>query len=381
MVYFIQYAGLDPLQLVLVGTALEVAIFIFEIPTGIVADVRSRRLSVIIGTWLIGAGFLVEGSFPHFLPILAAQLLWGVGYTFTSGALEAWISDEIGEENAAVVFMSGAKVSQIGALSATLVSVALAQRYLNTPILIGGGLFLLLALYLMRFMPEEGFRPTPPGQRTTWQQMGETLRSGMGMLRLRPALVGILLIGLFFGLYSEGYDRLWNASLLERFSLPAIAGLAQITWFGLIEGGSYLLAALATWWVEKRVNLNSLPRLVRLLGITSLLLVGALFGYATAGSLGFAIGLIWSISALREVIYPLYIAWVNHRLDPAVRATVLSMSGQVDAIGQIAGGPALGLVAKQVSIQAGLLGSAALLTPVLLLIAWQAVTPAENKPA
>jgi len=79
-------AGLTPVQLILVGTALEISAFVFEVPTGIVADVYSRRLSIIIGYLLMGVGFLVEGFFPSFLPILLAQVIWGLGYTFTSGA-------------------------------------------------------------------------------------------------------------------------------------------------------------------------------------------------------------------------------------------------------------------------------------------------------
>ena len=63
--YRVQTVGLDPLQLVLVGTTLEVTAFLFEIPTGVVADVYSRRLSVVIGTFLFGLGFLVEGLFRH----------------------------------------------------------------------------------------------------------------------------------------------------------------------------------------------------------------------------------------------------------------------------------------------------------------------------
>ena len=42
-------AGLAPLQLVLIGTTLELSAFLFEVPTGIVADIYSRRLSIIIG--------------------------------------------------------------------------------------------------------------------------------------------------------------------------------------------------------------------------------------------------------------------------------------------------------------------------------------------
>lgn len=65
-------AGLTPVQLILVGTALEISAFVFEVPTGIVADVYSRRLSIIIGYVLMGIGFLVEGLFPAFIPILLA---------------------------------------------------------------------------------------------------------------------------------------------------------------------------------------------------------------------------------------------------------------------------------------------------------------------
>src|SRR5574338_185292 len=118
-------AGLTPVQLILVGTALEVSAFVFEVPTGIVADVYSRRLSIVIGYVLMGLGFLVEGFFPAFLPILLAQVIWGLGYTFTSGATQAWITDEVGEESASKLFLRGTQVglfaSLIGMGAATLV--------------------------------------------------------------------------------------------------------------------------------------------------------------------------------------------------------------------------------------------------------------------
>lgn len=66
---------LDPLQMVLVGTALESSIFLFEIPTGVVADTISRRTSIIIGVFLIGSGFVVQASFQSFVFILIAQVI------------------------------------------------------------------------------------------------------------------------------------------------------------------------------------------------------------------------------------------------------------------------------------------------------------------
>ena len=77
----------------------------------------------------------------------------------------------------------------------------------------------------------------------------------------------------------------------------------------------------------------------------------------------------WLIYVTRNVIGPFYTAWANQRLDSAVRATVFSMSSQVDAIGQIAGGPVVGLIGSQISTRAALLASSFILTPVLGLYA------------
>ena len=126
LLYYIFIAKLNPLQLVLVGTALEASIFAFEVPTGVVADSISRRFSVIIGIFLIGLAFLVNGSWPVFWVIMLAQVIWALGYTFTSGATQAWISDEVGEENAGAAFIRAAQWDQWGGIVGTIASVFIA---------------------------------------------------------------------------------------------------------------------------------------------------------------------------------------------------------------------------------------------------------------
>lgn len=95
MLYRIQVLQLDPLQLVLVGTVLEAAAFALEIPTGVVADVYSRRLSVVLGVAFLGLGALSEVWLGSFIGSLLAQVVWALGYTLMSGATEAWITDEL----------------------------------------------------------------------------------------------------------------------------------------------------------------------------------------------------------------------------------------------------------------------------------------------
>jgi len=74
-VYRIQTVGLNPLELVLVGTVLELSVLLFEVPTGVLADTYGRKPSVVVGFLLIGGGFLLEGSVPVFSTVLAAQVV------------------------------------------------------------------------------------------------------------------------------------------------------------------------------------------------------------------------------------------------------------------------------------------------------------------
>jgi hypothetical protein len=176
-------------------------------------------------------------------------------------------------------------------------------------------------------------------------------------------------VGLFFGLYSEGFDRLWVKHLLDRFDLPVLFGATQVGFIGLLRMGAILLSIVATRLVESRLNVASPLAIGRLMIVLTILLSAALTGFALSPWLAAAVGIYWMISALRNVSGPLHTAWVNQRLDPAVRATVLSMSGQVDAIGQVAGGPPVGLLARALSVPAAIVASGMLLTPAAWLAA------------
>src|ERR1700728_2921161 len=82
LVYQVTVVQLNPLQLVLVGTLLETVCFLSEIPTGLMADIHSRKWSTIVGVVLIGLGFVVEGSFPTFFFVMLSQVIWGIGAAF-----------------------------------------------------------------------------------------------------------------------------------------------------------------------------------------------------------------------------------------------------------------------------------------------------------
>ena len=361
-------AGLSPMQLVLVGTALEVSAFVFEIPTGVVADAYSRRLSIIIGYLLMGAGFLVEGLFPAFLPILLAQVIWGLGYTFTSGATQAWITDEIGEEPANKLFLRATQVGLTASLFGMGAAALIGGSNVALPILVGAIGVILIGVTLIFIMPETGFHPTPREDRNNWQHMGHTFNQGMKVVRSQPRLMNIVGVGLFFGLYSEGFDRLWVKHILDTFELPAIFGSNQVAFFSALRVAGSLLTILAMRVVEKRVDTGSPLAIGRSMLAATGLISAALIGFALSPWLALTLGLYLAIYVLRNVAGPLQSAWVNQKLPSNVRATVHSMFSQVDAFGQMAGGPVVAVIARFASVIAALSTSGLLLTPALLLV-------------
>jgi MFS transporter, DHA3 family, tetracycline resistance protein len=366
--YEVTIAGLAPLQLVLIGTTLEISAFVFEVPTGIVADVYSRRLSIIIGYVLMGLGFLIEGFFPSFPPILFAQVIWGLGYTFTSGAKQAWITDEIGEENANKLFLRAARLGAFAWLFGLGATMLIGANNAALPIRVGAVGVILTGIVLMVIMPETGFHPTPQEDRNTWQHMWHIFKQGVSAVRAQPRLVNIVFIGLFYGLYSEGFDRLRVKLLLDNFHLPVLFGSNQVAFFVALEVIGTIISIFTIRFVEKRLDTSSPLAIGRALLLVTGLITVAMLSFALSPILALAVVSMLAVDVLRGVSGPLQTTWINQKLDSRVRATIHSMFGQVDAIGQVTSGPTIGFIANALSVRLAVSISGALLTPALLFI-------------
>ncbi len=365
LVYQVKQVGLNPLQLVLVGATLELTALLTEIPTGVVADVYSRRLSVIVGFAFLGCGLIVEGGIPVFEALLAGQVIAGLGYAFLSGATSAWLVDEIGTERAGRAFLRGAQFEQVFAFGGIFVSVALASASLQLAIVCGGILLLLLAAFLALFMPEAGFQRQSASDRESWRVFVATFREGFALVRARQILLLITLAAIIHGAFSEGFDRLWIAHLLQNFSLPPLGQFDEILWFGIISAVSMPLTLAATEALRRRLDMSDNRRVaLTLIAIYAALIFSVLLFILAEG---FALALLglWLTGAARAIRNPLMEAWINQHVESKVRATVLSIQGQADALGQIAGGPVVGAVGLFSSVRVAISISALLLLPIL----------------
>jgi MFS family permease len=166
-VYLVRELHLSPLQLVLMGTAMEAAVFLFEIPTGVVADTYSRRLSLVIGYLGTGAAWVAVGLVSAPWLIIALWGFWGFAYTFTSGAEQAWITDEVGVGRVGGIFLRGARFGQAGAVVGLLIQVAVGTLSLRAGVVLGGVFTLGCGVAAALFMPETGFVRRPREERAS----------------------------------------------------------------------------------------------------------------------------------------------------------------------------------------------------------------------
>lgn len=367
LVFQTSQAHLNPLQLVLVGAVLEATIFVMEIPTGVMADMFSRKLSVVLGLVLLGSGLIVNAAWAQFETILLGQLIWGCGYTFMSGAYQAWITDEIGMETVGSVFLRAAQIEQIGRLVATPVAFGIATYQLNLPILLAGGAYIVMAPVLLFAMPERGFKPSL--QNMTFSQtidsMTSTFAEGRRVVRASPLLMTMLMIAFCYGMASAGFERLWVSHFYRDLGFPTTFHFSPVVWFGVLRTGSGILSVLAVGVLIKRMNVRSNSALARVLMAVNAVQAISLFFFA--GSKGFEMGMMamWSAVAASALYQPLFLSWLNQNVDSRVRATVISMRSQTDALGQIAGGPILGLIGQLSSVRLAILGAGIALVPAL----------------
>ena len=160
-VLYYNVMGLSLVEVSILYIVITISNFVLEIPTGILADVYSRRLSVIVGGVFIGLAYVLMGIFPLFAVALLGGFIEAIGDTCVSGALQAWITDEVGENQVGKVFLRGRQVATPAHWAGVLLSIALAALLnYQVPIIFGGALWFVLTIFLVLFMPETNFQKT-----------------------------------------------------------------------------------------------------------------------------------------------------------------------------------------------------------------------------
>jgi hypothetical protein len=297
--------------------------------------------------------------------VIALWAVWGISYTFTSGAEQAWITDEVGTEKVGRVFLRGARYGQVGSVVGLLVQVGVGVVSLRAGVVLGGAFTIACGLGCLAFMPEHGFVRRPREERgSALAELRTTASAGARYAWAAPAILLLIGVELFMGASSEAFDRLKEAHFLRDVGLPG--GIDPVIWFGLLWLAGMVLNIAAIGSLIKRVDRGGRESVARYLFAFVFLELVAMLVFALTGSVWLAVVGILGVFFARNMAGPLFDTWLNAQItDSSVRATVISLTGQSNAVGQAAGGPVLGVVGNVWGIRAALAAGAVAIGPAL----------------
>jgi MFS family permease len=370
--------NLSLLDVSLLSIVITISNVVLEVPTGILADVYSRRLSVILGGVFIGLTYVMMGLYPIFAIAMLGSFIEAIGDTCVSGALQAWITDEVGTERVSKIFLRGRQFSIPAHWLGVGLSIALAAWFnCQVPIVLGGAMWFVLTIFLVLFMPETNFQRTnaiPIRDCASWlNQFKTTFRvfaDGMHLVRSSRILILLFMAQFFGSAFFDSFYKFSRANILRGFilpvvTLPLLGTLKENVWFGVIEMLQGLFCLIGMEGVRRYINLNRTGIAARvLLGFYMFILVG-LFVFAFIGNFVLAIIAWLIVTVFQSIGDPITENWLNQNIPSNIRATILSMNSQIGMLGQMGGSTSLSMVGDRLGVRSVLGLSGVLLVPLL----------------
>ena len=397
-IFLMRVGGLGIFEVMLVNAIFTVAQAVFEVPTGVVADTIGRKASylIAIGTILVSTVLYVVTPRLHwgFLGFCVASMLLGLGFTFQTGTVDAWLVDALDHTGFTLpkerVFAWGQMTSGAGMLVGSIVGGLLGQADLSFPFVaravLLGAAFVVTAV----LVKDLGFTPRPL-KLSTFAAESRTVfdagvRFGWHDRVIRPLLFVSLVGGVFYmyGFYS------WQPYIL------GLVGHNYIWLLGVVQAGLSLTGIVGNSLVRVVMGSGETRRnparvLMWAAGLeavfaASIGAVGLIFhqpGLVPAG-VAISLWLVWGV--IFGVTGPVRQGFINDHIPSTQRATVLSLDAFFGDAGGAAGQPALGWLSGRTSVGVGWVVGAVFIALTAPLYAWSdraargKSRPANNEP-
>jgi MFS family permease len=347
---FLLDAGLDIFEVFVVNSAYTAGMVLFEVPTGVVADTAGRRRSFLLATAILAVGTLgyvvCAALETGVVPFVVASLVLGLGFSFYSGAVEAWLVDALHatgyEQQLDGVFAKGSMASGAAMIIGSVAGGLLGEVGLAWPFVVRAGLLVAAFAVGWRSMHDIGFTPRttslhdlPVETRRVWDasiQHGWRNRS-VRLLMIVTGLQGGFLMWAFYA---------WQPYLLELLDSDSvvIAGVVAAL-ISLSTIGGNLLVEYFTRFCGKRTTLLLWAAVVMAAGSIGIGLVGTFWAavlclLVTMGASG--------------VGQPVQQAYLHAVIPSSQRATVVSSVSLFGSAGGIGGQLGLGYLARARSV-------------------------------
>jgi MFS family permease len=350
---FLLEAGLSIFEVFVANAAFTAAMALFEVPTGVVADTRGRRISFLLSESTLAVGTLayvaVAAAGGGVVWFSLAGIILGLGYTFYSGAVEAWMVDALratgyrGELDRA--FARGGMVASAATLIGTVGGGLLGVIDLSIPYLVRAGLVMLAFAVGFVSMRDLGFTPRAMHLHGIVSEMRKVGRAGL-RFGWRDPSVRLLMMGSFV---SWGFF-MWAWYAWQPYFLDLLG--QNLVWVAGVIAALFSLASMAGNALVGRIVRPGMRR-------TTVLIAGAAISTACMVGTGaiqvfwIAVPLFLFASLVSGILQPLRQSYFHGLIPTEQRATLVSFDALVGSVGSIGGQTGLGWLSQERSIAAG----------------------------
>jgi MFS family permease len=347
---FLLQSGLDIFQVMLVNAAFSFAEFLFEVPTGVVADTLGRRVSLLFCLITLLGATLAYVALPAlglgFWSFVSVSIALGLGFTFWSGAAEAWLVDALKhagyDQPIEGVFAKSQMMFGVAMLIGTTAGGLLGQLDLRVPYYVRAVLLVPLIVIAWTRIQEPGLQRRTLSLATLPAEMKAVfvggVRHGLRNPVVRPLIFAAAVANTFmmFGFYSwQRYflDLLGKELVWVNGLVAALVGLASI------------LGNLAMGWVSTVIRTRT-GILIAAVAIRTVTIM--LCGLAPSFSVAVVLYLVANFAS--GVASPIRQGLINHHIPSAQRATILSVDSLFSELGSGIGQSGWGYLARRQGI-------------------------------
>jgi MFS family permease len=350
---FLLDAGLTIFQVFVANAAFTAAMALFEVPTGVVADTRGRRASFLLSEAILAVGTLayvgvaaIQGGL---LLFCLAGVVLGLGYTFYSGAVEAWLVDALKatgyERELDGVFARASMVTHVAMIVGTVGGGLLGTIDLSIPYLVRAALILMALVVGFRTMHDIGFTPRTMRMRGIVGEMRTVGRAGITYGWRKPA-VRLLLMESFitWGFFAWAWYA-WQPYFLELYGSDAI-------WVSGLIAALFSLAGIAGNALVGRLATPGRRRTSILLGagtVTTSTMVAT--GLIRSFWVTVPVFLLGAVAG--GLLQPVRQTYLHRSIPSSERATLVSFDSLVGSLGSVGGQTGLGYLSQERSVPAG----------------------------
>jgi len=341
-VIFLQSRGLNLFEANLMNVACWLTLCLFQIPTGLLADVFGRKLSFLISCLLLSVDGIIYGSSYTMAGFILSEILAALGLTFASGAFEAWVVDRLKEQGYTgtqkMITTRSQIAAQAGSILGGVTGGFLGGINLSLPWYTMSGVFMLVGVYALLAM-KENFTTNPDRAKDRLLQWRPTFPSSLRFLRQSKTLHFVLAIDVVMACAMQPLNMFWQPYFKQVFGETELLGFLKAGIALSIMAGAFLVMR----WGGVQSPPQLLIRILLLLGV-----VVVLTSLLPPGILVLAPFLLHEV--LRGMYEPVKTAYQQEQLPDAERATIASIISMVVGLAGAVGLFISGFIAEYVSI-------------------------------